>query len=121
MAKRHLNIAVLVGLLVGVLLGAGALRTAEVTADVLVARMDFVKRSQRTNEVYSDQGLQNPGVADARNTARTTDTRTEKGLRGAATARDIARGCLDQDESQEALSACLARAIKQAQATQSGN
>ena len=114
MARRHLSIAVLTGVLAGVLLGAGAVRTAELTADMLIARMDFVKRSQRSNQVYlEDQGIPNPGVADARNEARDADSRSEKGLHGAATAAQIARGCQQFTDRAGCLEDALARALEQ--------
>jgi len=117
MAHRHSTVAILLGIMVGVLLGAGTVHFAEVSANVLVARMDFVKRSQRTNDVYKTEGMENPGVADSRNTARTPDTRSEKGLRGAATAAEIARGCMRFTDR----AGCLEDALQRAMEMQSGN
>lgn len=104
MAHRQFRIAILSATLVGVLLGAGVTQFASITADMLVARTDFVKRSQRSNEVFSDQGQQNPGTPDARNEGRTSDTRTEKGV----TAAQIARGCANANDR----AGCLEDAFK---------
>lgn len=113
MAHRHLSIAVLTGVLAGVLLGAGAVRTAELTAELILARTDSVRRSQRTNEVFYDMGLTNPGVEDSRTAARTEDTRSEKGLRGAATAAQIARSCQKVTDRSGCLEDALKRALEQ--------
>lgn len=81
MAKRNTTrLAVLVGLLAGVLMGAGAVHYAELTADLLIARTDFNYRSQRYNETLNNEGItRGTGMAGARFLDwGTLDTRTEK-------------------------------------------
>lgn len=78
--SKNTRLAALVGVLVGVLMGAGAVHTAELTADMLLARTDFHYRSQRYNETVNDEGLQrDDGLVGARRLDwRTEETRTEK-------------------------------------------
>ncbi|ALM09665.1 MAG TPA: hypothetical protein DEB30_00755 [Candidatus Peribacter riflensis] len=90
MANRHIRVAALTGLLVGVLMGAGVVHYAELTADLLIARTDYNYRSQRYNRELDMQGLnRDDGIVGARRLEWSNDeTRTEKapatGLRGAA-------------------------------------
>lgn len=84
------RVAVLVGMLAGVLMGAGAVHYAELTADLLIARTDFHYRSQRYNDTLNNQGFnRDDGMVGARRLDwRNEETRTEKApapaLRGSA-------------------------------------
>jgi len=77
--NKNTRLAVLVGLLAGVLMGAGAVHYAEMTADLL-ARTDFNYRSARYNETLSNEGIsRGTGLTGARRLDwRTDETRTEK-------------------------------------------
>ena len=107
MANRT-TIAVLTGLVVGALMGAGAVQYATITADILVARIDSVKRFPRDNGVIQ----QNPGIPDSRTEARTADTRTEKTVHGAATLGESARSCQKQFPSGPERADCLGKVIE---------
>lgn len=74
------RVAVLVGLLAGVLMGAGAVHYAELTANMIVARTDYNYRSQRYNEILDNEGIaRSTGLSGARRLDWSTDeTRTEK-------------------------------------------
>lgn len=65
MAKCHTNIvlASIAGLIVGVLLGAGAVQYGQTTAASLVALRDTVYRTPRSVEEAKDQGLEDEGLA----------------------------------------------------------
>jgi hypothetical protein len=90
MANRKTVLAVLTGLLVGALMGAGVIQYAELTADVLMARTDYHYRSARYNsQQESDPALlRNDGMTGVRGTEPKTAT-----LRGAASAKESARSC----------------------------
>lgn len=66
MANRT-TLAVLTGLVVGALMGAGAVQYATLTADILVARTYDSYRSQRYNSLQgSPAELRNDGMAGVR-------------------------------------------------------
>jgi len=116
MAKRNnTRLVALVGVLAGVLIGAGAVQTAELTADLLIARTDFNYRSQRYNHDLANEGIQRgDGMTGARFLDwGTLDERTEKApataLRGAAL--EKLRYCNGQ--SPDRRSQCLINAANQ--------
>ncbi len=78
--SKNTRLAAFVGVLVGVLIGAGAVHTAELTADMLLARTDFHYRSARYNQVTTDNSLyRDDGFTGARRLDwRNEETRTEK-------------------------------------------
>lgn len=90
MANNKTRVALLTGLLAGVLMGAGAVHYAELTANLLIARTDFNYRSQRYNRDLAEEGIyRDDGMTGARRLEwSTSETRTEKApataLRGAA-------------------------------------
>ncbi|OIO53895.1 hypothetical protein AUJ46_04095 [Candidatus Peregrinibacteria bacterium CG1_02_54_53] len=91
MAKhKQTRVAVLTALLVGVLMGAGAVHYAELTANLLIARTDFNYRSQRYNRNLANEEIfRSDGLDGARRLEWSNEeTRTEKApataLRGAA-------------------------------------
>lgn len=113
MAKSNTTrLTVLVGLLVGVLLGAGTVHFAEMTANLLIARTDFNYRSQRYNETLNNEGItRGTGMPGARFLDwGTLDARTEKApataLRGAAI--EKLRFC--EGQSPDRRSQCLVNA-----------
>ncbi|MDD5040793.1 MAG: hypothetical protein PHX87_06350 [Candidatus Peribacteraceae bacterium] len=113
--RKSTRLAVLVGVLAGVLLGAGVSHFAEVTADLLIARSDFNYRSQRYNRDLANEGIfRGDGLAGARTLDwGTAETRTEKApataLRGAAI--EQLRYCAGQ--SPDRRSQCLVNAANQ--------
>jgi hypothetical protein len=80
MVRRNTIVTVLTGLVVGALLGAGAMQYASLTANMLVARTDDNYRSQRYNSTLDAEGIyRSDGLPGARSLDwATADTRTEK-------------------------------------------
>ncbi|MDD5103581.1 MAG: hypothetical protein PHX93_04230 [Candidatus Peribacteraceae bacterium] len=110
------RLAALVGLLVGVLLGAGTVHYAEVTADLLIARTDYYYRSQRYNRDLGNEGIyRGDGLAGARRLEWSNeDTRNEKApataVHGAA---DLEKLRYCEGQSSVRRSQCLVNAANQ--------
>lgn len=102
--SKHTHLAAFVGVLVGVLMGAGAVHTAELTADMLLARTDFHYRSARYNQVTSDESImRDDGLTGARRLDwRNDETRTEK----------VTSPALHSAALEEALSKCPERNVQ---------
>lgn len=74
------RVAVLLSMLAGVLMGAGTVQIANMTAEQLTARTDYNYRSQRYNRNLANEGIQrSDGMTGARFLDWADDeTRTEK-------------------------------------------
>lgn len=108
MANRT-TIAVLTGLVVGTLMGAGAVQYATLTADILVARSSQIYRNQRSINEAKEQGLEDEGKTGIDLKWHSAAARTQ--ARGAS-AKQAVSGCTRINDG-AARAACLQDLIDQ--------
>lgn len=104
MANRIIT-AVLTGLAVGALMGAGVVQYATLTADILLARTDLHYRSARYNSLQNEDSalLRNDGMTGIRSAEPAP-------ARGAAPAQLPRSGCMRIDDG-AARATCLEQLI----------